>query len=96
MSTSKVLAAIAASSALALLSFAPAYAESIPQQQIDQFGNSAAPDVDPGASKGPDASIVDQEQTQMGNEPAKDLDPGKAASKGGESLPQMEQDDLKN
>ena len=96
MSTSKVLAAIAASSALALVSFAPAYAESIPQEQIDQYGISAAPDVAPGASKGPDAPIVNQEQTQMGNEPAKDLDPPKSASKGGESLPSMEKKGLKN
>jgi hypothetical protein len=96
MSTNKVLAAIAATSVLALFSFAPAYAESIPQQQIDQFGNKAAPDVDPGASKGPDASIVEQEQRQVGNEPARDLDPAKSVSKGGESLPSMEKDGLKN
>lgn len=96
MSTSKVLAAIAATSVLALFSFAPAYAESIPQEQIDQLSGSDRPDVDASASKGPDASIVDQEQNQMGNEPAKDLDPAKSASKGGESLPSMEKDGLKN
>ena len=91
MSTSKIIAIIAASSMLGALSFAPAFAESIPQEEIDQYSGSAKPDVDPGASRGSDESIVDQEQNQFGNDPAKDLGP-ELQGKGGESLPKMEQE----
>jgi len=90
MSTSKIIAIIAASSMLGALSFAPAFAETIPQEEIDQFSGSAKPDVDPGASRGSDESIVNQELNQYGNEPAKDLGP-EVQGKGGESLPQMEE-----
>ena len=90
MSTSKIIAIIAASSMLGALSFAPAFAESIPQEEIDQYSGSAQPDVDAGASRGPDRSIVDQEQNQFGNNPAPDLGP-ELQEKGGESLPQMEE-----
>ena len=69
---------------------ASAFAESIPQEEIDQFSGSSKPDVDAGASKGPDESIVKQEQNQFGNDPAKDLDKNRQGS-GGESLPQMEE-----
>jgi hypothetical protein len=89
MSTTKIIAVIAASAMVGLFS-ASAFAESIPQEEIDQYGNSARPDVDAGASKGPDASIVKQEQNQFGNEPAKDLDKNVTA-RGGETLPQMEE-----
>lgn len=89
MSTTKIIAVIAASAMVGLFS-GSAFAESIPQQEIDQYGNSAAPDVDPGASKGPDASIVNQEQNQLGNDPAKDLDKNRPG-RGGETLPQMEE-----
>lgn len=89
MSTSKIIAIIAASSMLGALSFAPAFAESIPQEEQEQFGNSAKPDVDPGASRGSDESIVKQEQNQYGNDPA-DLSEERQ-EKGGESLPQMEE-----
>ena len=61
---------------------ASASAELIPQEEIQQYSGSDKPDVDAGASKGPDASIVEQEQNQFGNDPAKSLDKnvqGKAA-----------------
>jgi hypothetical protein len=89
MSTSKIIAIIAASSMLGALSFAPAFAESIPQEETDQYSGSSKPDVDPGASRGSDESIVKQEQNQYGNGPA-DLSEGRQ-EKGGESLPQMEE-----
>ena len=92
MSTSKIIAIIAASSMLGALSFAPAFAESIPQQEIDQFGNSAKPDVDAGASRGSDESIVKQEQNQYGNDPA-DLSEERQEG-GGQSLPQLEQEGI--
>ena len=63
---------------------------SIPQEEIDQYSGSDKPDVDAGASKGPDELIVKQEQNQFGNDPAKDLDKN-VQGKGGESLPQMEE-----
>ena len=89
MSTSKIIAVLAASSMLAMFSL-PAFAESIPQEEINQYSGSSKPDVDAGASKGHDESIVKQEQNQYGNEPAKDLDKNRALG-GGESLPQMEE-----
>ena len=89
MSTSKIIAALAATAMVGLFS-ASAFAESIPQEEIQQFSGSDKPDVDAGASKGPDESIVKQEQNQFGNEPAKDLDKNVTA-KGGETLPQMEE-----
>ena len=92
MSTTKIIAVLAATAMVGLFS-ASAFAESIPQEEIQQYSGSDKPDVDAGASKGPDASIVDQEQNQFGNEPAKDLDPN-VQGKGGESLPQMEQEGI--
>jgi hypothetical protein len=89
MSTSKIIAVLAATAMVGLFS-ASSFAESIPQEEIDQYSGSAKPDVDAGASKGPDESIVKQEQNQYGNEPAKDLDKN-VQGKGGESLPQMEE-----
>jgi hypothetical protein len=89
MSTTKIIAVLAATAMVGLFS-ASAFAESIPQEEIDQYSGSAKPDVDAGASKGPDESIVKQEQNQYGNEPAKDLDKNRALG-GGESLPQMEE-----
>jgi hypothetical protein len=90
MSTTKIIAALAATAMVGLFT-ATAYAESIPQEEIDQFSNSAKPDVDAGASKGSDESIVKQEQNQFGNDPAKDLDKNRQLG-GGESLPKMEQE----
>jgi hypothetical protein len=94
MSTTKIIAVLAATAMVGLFS-ASAFAESIPQEEIDQYSNSAKPDVDAGASKGPDESIVKQEQNQFGNDPAMDLDKNRQG-RGGETLPQMEKDDLKN
>jgi len=90
MSTSKIIAIIAASSTLGMLSFAPAFADSIPQEEINQYDGSSKPDVDAGASRGTDNPIVEQEQNQFGNSPAQDLGPNNQES-GGESLPQMEE-----
>jgi hypothetical protein len=87
MSTSKIIAVLAATAMVGFFS-APVFAESIPQEEIDQYGNSAKPDVDPGASRGNDESIVKQEQNQYGNDPA-DLSEGRQES-GGKSLPQLE------
>jgi hypothetical protein len=64
--SNKIIAVLAASSALALFA---ANAESIVKEEQQQLGNSAAPDVDPGASQGPDKSIVTQERVQLGNSP---------------------------
>jgi len=88
MSTSKIIAVVA--SAMVGLFSASAYAESIPQEEIQQYSGSDKPDVDPGASKGSDESIVKQEQNQYGNEPA-DLSEGRQ-EKGGKTLPQMEKE----
>jgi hypothetical protein len=70
MSTKKAIAAITASSLLALLSLSPVYAEeekekSIPEMEKEQVDSSAKPDVDPNASKGPDKPIPEQEKKQM-------------------------------
>jgi hypothetical protein len=90
MSTTKIIAVLAASAMVGLFS-ASAFAESIPQEEIDQYSGSSKPDVDASASKGSDESIVKQEQNQFGNDPAKDLDPNRQAD-GGESLPEMEKE----
>jgi hypothetical protein len=90
MSTTKIIAALAATAMVGLFT-ATAYAESIPQEEIDQYSGSSKPDVDASASKGSDESIVKQEQNQFGNEPAKDLDKNRQGA-GGESLPQLELD----
>ncbi len=80
MSTNKTLSVLAASSVLAFFAFSPVYAESIPQQEQNQLNNSAQPDVDPGASKGPDAPIVTQEREQLNNSSQPDVLPGRSAS----------------
>lgn len=38
---------------------------SVTQQEINQYGNSALPDVDAGVSRGHDASLVEQEYEQI-------------------------------
>jgi len=38
---------------------------SVTEQELDQFGNSAAPDVDASASRGHDASLVRMEDQQI-------------------------------
>jgi len=90
MSTSQIIAVLAAT-AMAGFFATSAMAESIPQQERDQFSGSARPDVDPGASRGSDDSIVKQEQNQFGNDPARDYDTGRHAG-GGEDLPALEQE----
>lgn len=92
MSTKKALLAITASSLLSLIALSPVYAESISAMEAQQFGNSAAPDVDPGASKGRDRSIVAQERMQIGNSAGPSV-PSRV-ERGGESLPKMEQEGL--
>jgi hypothetical protein len=97
MSTNKTLSVLAASSLLALLALAPAFGQSIPKMEQEQLDNSDQPDVDPGASKGPDKPIVDQEKMQLGNQPAPNVPEGKgAATKGGPSIPEMEQKDIED
>ena len=86
MSTSKIIAVLAATAMVGLFS-ASAFAELIPQEEIDQYSDSSKPDVDAGASKGPDESIVKQEQNQFGNEPAKDLDKNRPGSRRREPPP---------
>jgi hypothetical protein len=92
MSTSKIIAVLAASAMVGLFA-GSAYAESIPQEEAEQFGNSAQPDVDAGASRGSDESIVKQEQNQFGNDPAMDLDKN-VTEGGGKTLPEMEQEGI--
>jgi hypothetical protein len=92
MSTNKTFAVLAASSVLALFALSPAYAGDIVKEEQEQLDNSAQPDVDPGASKGPDKPVVDQERMQLGNEPGPDVkEPSK---KGGDSIPTEEQKDI--
>ena len=91
MSTSKIIAIIAATSMFGALSFAPAFADTIPQEETEQFSGSSKPDVDAGASRGSDESIVGQERNQLGNAPARDLGPERQQG-GGKSLPEMEQE----
>ncbi len=57
----------AASIVVAQLAISPVFAQSTPKLEKEQLGNSAAPDVDPGASKGTDESIIKQERDQLGN-----------------------------
>jgi hypothetical protein len=88
MTSNKLIALLAASSALALFAVTSASADPIVKEQQDQIGNSAAPDVDPGASKGPDKPIVTQEKDQLDNSTSTNVpEPSK---KGGESIPSME------
>lgn len=92
MSINKKLSLLAFSGVLALSS-SPAFAESLGKLEKDQISNAAAPDVDPGASKGADLSIVKQEKDQLSNTTATDVDPG--ASKGkDESIVKQEQDQI--
>lgn len=92
MSTKKTIAVLAASSALALFAFSPVYAADVVTEEQDQLNNSAQPDVDPGASKGPDAPITDEERMQLGNSPGPDVK--EPSMKGGESIPSEEQQDI--
>ena len=93
MSTSKIIAVLAASAMVGLFS-ASAFAELIPQEEIDQFSGSSKPDVDASASKGADATIVKQEKNQLGNSmrPRTCLEPSMKG--GGRLLPEMEQEGI--
>jgi hypothetical protein len=93
MLTKKALTALAASSLLTLLALSPVHAESIPAEEAQQLTNSAAPDVDPGASKGTDKSIVVQERMQLNNSAGPNV--ASRSEKGGETLPEMEQGGLR-
>jgi hypothetical protein len=94
MSINKTLSVLAASSALALFALQPVYAGDIVTEEQDQLNDSAQPDVDPGASKGPDDPIVDQERMQLGNQPGPDV--SEPSMKGGESIPTEEQKDIED
>ena len=97
MVSNKIIAVLAASSALALFAATSVNAESIVKEEQQQLGNSAAPDVDPGASQGSDKSIVTQERMQLGNSPGPNVPEGKGANKkGGDSIPTEEQKDIGN
>jgi hypothetical protein len=95
MSTKKTLAVLAASSVLAMFALAPVvHAGDVVKEEQDQLNNSAQPDVDPGASKGPDAPISNEEQMQLGNQPGPDVK--EPSMKGGESVPTEEQKDIED
>jgi len=87
----KTLVALGACSLLAFLCAAPAFAEDIPQLEKKELEGSG-PNVDPGASKGKDPSIVKQEKENLeGTGP--NVDPG--ASKGKDpSIVDQEKKDL--
>ena len=86
MSTKKTLAALAASSLLVFLYAAPAYAEDMPEMEKKQI-EGTGPNVDPGASKGPDKSIVEQEKEQI-ESAGPNVKPG--ATGADKPLPEME------
>ena len=91
---SKTLTILAASGALALFSFSPVYAEDIEQME-KPLDNSNLPKAEPGSERGTDKPIVDQERMQLGNQPGPNVPEGKGANtKGGESIPEMEQKDF--
>jgi hypothetical protein len=96
MSTNKTLAVLAASGVLALISLSPVYAESIPQQEQNEINDSSKPDVDPGASKGPDAPITTEEREQLNNSASPDSLPDASGpnAPSRESIPQQEQQDI--
>jgi len=97
MSINKTLSVLAASSALALFALSPVYAEDIVTEEQDQLNDSAQPDVDPGASRGPDAPIVDQERMQLGNSPGPDVPMGTGAdTQGGAPIVEQEQQDIED
>lgn len=91
----KTLSVLAASGVLALLALSPVNAQSIPEMEQEQLDNSAQPDVDPGASKGPDKPIYEQEQMQLGNSPEPDVPMGAGAdTEGGPSINEQVQEGL--
>ena len=66
MSTKNAVAAVAASSLLAIMWLSPVHAQEnteqpTPEMEKEQMDDSAKPDVDPGASKETDEPIPEQE-----------------------------------
>jgi hypothetical protein len=98
MSINKTLSVLAASSVLALFTLSPVLAEDIPQEEQNQLNDSSQPDVDPGASKGPDAPIVKQEGSELNNSAQPDVLPDASGpnSKSQESIPEQEQKDIED
>lgn len=92
MSITKAFGVLAAASLQALLILSPVHAESIPDQEKHQLDNSALPDVDPGASKGKDKTIVEQEKAQFDNSAQPSVP--ERAEKGGKSIGNMEKEGL--
>jgi hypothetical protein len=91
---SKTLTILAASTALALFSLSPVFAESIEEME-KPLDNSNLPKAEPGSERGTDKPIADQERMQLGNFPDPNVPEGKGANKkGDESIPKMEQDDF--
>ena len=86
MSTKKALVGLAASSLLVFLYAVPVYAEDMPEMEKKQI-EGTGPDVDPGASRGADKSIVEQEkETIEGTGP--NVKPG--ATGADKPIPEME------
>lgn len=98
MLTRKAIAALGASALLAVAYAAPVLAEDIPDMEKQNIEGSG-PDVDPGASKGKDPSIVDQEKANIdGSGPDVDAGASTGASTGASgsdpSIPEQEKQDL--
>ncbi len=94
MLSKKAFAALAVSTLMTAAVAAPALAEDIPDLQKENI-EGAAPDVDPGASKGKDPSIVDQEKANIdGAGPDVDAGASTGASTGDPSIPDQEKEDL--
>lgn len=88
MSKNTFLMAATAAALISLAATAPAFAQSIPAEEIEQLSNASAPDVDPGASKGMDRPIEVQERMQLGNSTGPDV--SSRSEKGGPSIPELE------
>lgn len=88
---SKTLTILAASTALALFSLSPVYAEDIEQME-KPLDNSNLPAAEPGSERGTDKPIADQERMQLGNSPEPNVK--ERSEKGGEFIPEMEQKDF--
>ena len=74
---SKTLTILAASTALALFSFSPVFAEDVEQME-KPLDNSNLPKAEPGSERGTDKPIADQERMQLGNSPGPNVQEGRA------------------
>ena len=90
---SKTLTILAASTALALFSLSPVYAEDIEQME-KPLDNSNLPKAEPGSESGTDKPIADQERMQLGNSPEPSVK--ERSEKGGKSIPEMEKKDFED